>query len=82
MTLSVTLQAEIVRLCHAEHWHIGTIAAQLAVHHSSVRRVLSAAGIALPIISPRSSALDLYVPFIIETLERYPTLSVARLYEM
>lgn len=82
MTLSVTLQAEIVRLCHAEHWHIGTIAAQLGVHHSSVRRVLSAAGIALPIISPRSSALDRYVPFIIETLERYPTLSAARLYEM
>ncbi|MFT5176622.1 MAG: transposase [Gammaproteobacteria bacterium] len=82
MTLSVTLQAEIVRLYHAEHWRIGTIAAQLGVHHSSVRRVLSAAGIALPVIAPRSSALDPYVPFITETLERYPTLSAARLYEM
>jgi transposase len=82
VTLSVTLQAEIVRLYHAEHWRMGTIAAQLGVHHSSVRRVLSAAGIALPVISPRGSALDPYVPFIIETLERYPTLSAARLYEM
>jgi transposase len=82
VTLSVTLQAEIVRLYHAEHWRIGTIAAQLGVHHSSVRRVLSAAGITLPVISPRRSALDPYVPFIIETLERYPTLSAARLYEM
>jgi transposase len=82
VTLSVTLQAEIVRLYHAEHWRIGTIAAQLGVHHSSVRRVLSAAGIALPVIAPRSSALDPYVPFITETLERYPTLSAARLYEM
>lgn len=82
MTLSVTLQAEIVRLYHAEHWRIGTIAAQLSVHHSSVRRVLSAAGIALPPISPRRSALDPYVAFITETLERYPTLSAARLYEM
>jgi len=82
VTLSVTLQADIVRLYHVEHWRIGTIAAQLGVHHSSVRRVLSAAGIALLVSSPRSSALDPYVPFIIETLERYPTLSAARLYEM
>ena len=82
MTLSVTVQAEIVRLYHAEHWRIGTIAVQLGVHHSSVRRVLCAAGIALPDISPRRSALDPYVAFITETLERYPTLSAARLYEM
>jgi transposase len=82
VTLSVTLQAEIVRLYHAEHWRIGTIAVQLGVHHSSVRRVLSAAGIALPAISPRHSALDPYVPFITETLEHYPTLSAARVYEM
>ena len=55
---------------------------QLGVHHSSVRRVLCAPGIALPDISPRRSALDPYVAFITETLERYPTLSAARLYEM
>jgi len=53
VTLSVTLQADIVRLYHVEHWRIGTIAAQLGVHHSSVRRVLSAAGIALPVSSLR-----------------------------
>lgn len=82
MTLSTTLQAQIVRLYHAEGWRIGTIAAQLGVHHSSVRRVLSAAGIAVPAISPRGSALDPFVPFITETFERYPTLSAARLYEM
>ena len=82
MTLSTTLQAQIVRLYHAEGWRIGTIAAQLGVHHSSVRRVLSAAGIAVPAISPRGSALDPFVPFIVETFERYPTLSAARLYEM
>jgi hypothetical protein len=33
VTLSVTLQAEIVRLYHAEHWRIGTIAANVGVHH-------------------------------------------------
>jgi transposase len=82
MTLSVTVQAEIVRLYHAEHWRIGTIAAQLGVHHSSVRRVLTGVGIALPATSVRRSALDAFVPFITETLERYPTLSAARLYEM
>ena len=34
------LEAEIVRLHHTEHWPIGTIAAQLRVHHGTVRRVL------------------------------------------
>ena len=38
------LEAEILRLHHAEHWPIGTIAAQLRVHHSVVRRVLAQAG--------------------------------------
>jgi transposase len=82
MTLSVTVQAEIVRLHHAERWRIGTIATQLGVHHSSVRRVLEQAGIAVPAISARHSALDPFVPFITDTLERYPTLTAARLYEM
>ena len=82
MTLSVSVQAEIVRLYHAERWRIGTIATQLGVHHSSVRRVLEQAGIAAPTLSPRRSALDPFVPFITDTFERYPTLTAARLYEM
>ena len=35
--------AEILRLLHAEKWKPGTIARQLGVHHSTVRRVLAQA---------------------------------------
>jgi predicted DNA-binding protein (UPF0251 family) len=38
------LEAEILRLHNAEHWPVGTIAKQLRVHHSTVRRVLAQAG--------------------------------------
>ncbi len=40
--ISRAVEAEIVRLHHAEHWPIGTIAAQLRIHHGTVRRVLRA----------------------------------------
>jgi hypothetical protein len=32
-------EATIVRLYHAEHWKVGTIARQLKVHHETVRQV-------------------------------------------
>ena len=32
-------EAEILRLHHAEKWPVGTIASQLHIHHSTVRRV-------------------------------------------
>ena len=38
------LQSEILRLHHAEKWPVGTIARQLGVHHSTVRRVIDADG--------------------------------------
>ena len=38
------LEAEILRLHHAEKWPVGTIATQLGLHHSTVRRVLAQAG--------------------------------------
>ncbi len=39
MTMRIDIQAEVLRLFHAERWKIGTIAAQLGIHHSAVRRV-------------------------------------------
>jgi len=75
-------EADILRLYHAEHWRIGTIAAQLGVHHSTVRRVLAQAGIAAGRQSMRPSIVDPFIPFIVATLEQYPRLTAARLYEM
>ena len=40
MTVAAEVEAEIARLFHAEHWKVGTIAAQLGIHEDVVRRVL------------------------------------------
>jgi len=39
------IEAQILRYYHAEKWTVGTIARQLHVHHSVVRRVLAQAGL-------------------------------------
>jgi transposase len=75
------LTAQIVRLHHAEGWPPGTIARQLGLHHSTVRRVLIQAGTDIPPIA-RPSMIDAYLPLVRETLERFPTLRASRLYEM
>lgn len=60
---------------------MGTIARQLRVHHSTVARVLALAGVPVP-KSSRASIAEPYVPFIVDTLDKYPTLTAARLYGM
>jgi len=75
------IEAEILRLHHAEEWPVGTIAQQLSVHHSVVRRVLAKAG--LPhAAAQRPSMIDAFLPFVVETWERYPKLTASRLYAM
>ena len=75
------LHAEVVRLYHAEAWPIGTIARNLGVHHDTVARILKREG--LPAIRhERTSIIDPYLPFIRETLEKFPTLQARRLYDM
>jgi len=76
------IEAQILRFYHAEKWTIGTIATQLNVHHSVVRRVLAQAG--LPRLGPaaRRSKIDTYLPFILQTLEKFPRLTASRLYAM
>jgi transposase len=76
------LETEILRLHHSEHWPIGTIAMQLRVHHSTVRRVLAQAGVPLGPLTVRASIAAPYVAFIVETLTKYPTLRASRLYQM
>src|ERR1700732_2434969 len=76
------IEAQILRFYHAEQWTMGTIARQLHIHHSVVRRVLAQAG--LPRVGPprRPSKIDAYLPFIRQTLESFPTLTASRLYVM
>lgn len=82
MTIDKAIEAKILRYHHVEGWGVHTIAVQLGVHHSTVDRVLSRSGLPKIDRATRSSIIDPYLPFMIETLEQYPTLSAVRLFEM
>ena len=81
MTLTLELEKNVLRYYHVEKWRVGTIARQLHVHHGSVERILRQAG--LPRIGTvQPSRIDPYLPFIRQTLEKFPTLTASRLYVM
>jgi len=85
------LRAEIRRLFYAEHWRVGTIVGGLRVHRDTVLNAIEAErfnsgvphggcqGLSRIV---RPSMLDPFVPFIRDTLARYPRLRATRLYEM
>jgi len=76
------LEAKILRYFHVEKWRVGTIAAQLGVHHGTVDRVLSQAGLPKIERPHRASLIDPYLPFVLKTLQQYPSLTASRLYGM
>lgn len=82
MTISPEMAAQILRLHDAEKWRVGTIARQLGVHRDTVKRVLGAQQVGAGKRPLRSSLIDPYRTFIVQTLERFPTLNAARLYVM
>jgi len=75
-------RAEIRRLYYAEHWPVGTIAAQLGVHHETIAAALNRASVLTRGGRCRSTALDPYLPFLRDTLTQYPRLRATRLHEM
>lgn len=76
------VEAHIVRLFHVEQWPVGTIARQIGVHHETVRRVLRDHGVPASKLPHRKSKVDPYLPFIVETLDRWPNLPASRLHQM
>jgi transposase len=82
VVIPTDLEAKIRRFFHAEKWPVGTIARQLGLHHSTVRRALRRDGVPLSALPTRRSKVDPYVPFLTETLATYPDLTASRLYEM
>jgi transposase len=74
-------RAEIRRLFYAEHWRIGTIASELALHPDTVRAALETVRFNRRTLV-RASALDPYTEFIRATLEQYPKLRATRIHEM
>lgn len=82
MTISDELCANILRYHHVEKWRVGTIARHLNVHHTTVKRVLSETGVSKHSILVQESMIDPFLAFITETLQRFPTLTASRLYDM
>ena len=82
MAIPPELEAKILRYFHVEKWKVGTIATQLGIHHGTVDRVLSQAGLPKAARAHRPSLIDPYLPFVLETLAQYPKLTAARLYAM
>jgi len=73
--------AEIRRLFHAEHWKVGTIAAELGLHPETIQKALQTDRFKRG-PAPRARLTDPYAAFIRENLERHPRLRATRLFEM
>jgi transposase len=76
------LRSRIRRLFFAEHWKVGTIAAQLGVHHDTVTNAIESSRFVNVQYRGHRDLLDPYKPFVNTTLEQYPRLRSTRLLEM
>ena len=82
MAISDDIKANILRYHHVEKWRVGTIARQLNIHHTTVKRVLSETGVSKHNILVKESMIDPFLAYITETLQRFPDLTASRLYNM
>ena len=83
MAIAPELRAQILRLYQAELWRVGTIASQLHLHRDTVQRVLAQACVMRTEEPPlRPSQADTYLLFILQTLDKFPTLTASRLHAM
>jgi transposase len=78
--IDMETKARIRHLFHAEHWKIGTIAAELRLHPKTVACALQTERFKNK--SERGSSVDDYAGFIREVLEKYPRLRATRILEM
>jgi transposase len=75
------LRVQIRHYFFAEHWKVGTIAAELKLHPDTVRRAIEVNRVQRA-LELRASIVDPYLPFLRETLEAHPRLCATRLYRM
>lgn len=76
------VRAKIRRLYFAEHWKIGTIAAELGVHRDTVACAVDTSRFSNCRFKGQALILDPYRDFIRATVEQYPRLRATRLLEM
>lgn len=79
--ISPEVRAQIRRYFYAEHWKIGTIAAEMKLHPDTVRQAVETDSFhrASPL---RASKLDPYLGFLQQTLDQHPKLRATRLLQM
>ena len=77
-----TTETTIVRHHLVDKWPVGTIASQLKVHHSVVRRVLRQHQLPFETPCARPKMIDPYLDFVHEQLSKYPSLPSSRLHQM
>jgi len=75
------LRVQIRHYFFAEHWKVGTIAAELKLHPDTVRRAIEVNRVQRA-LQLRASIVDPYLPFLREMLEAHPRLCATRLYRM
>ena len=72
--------ATIRRLYYAEHWKVGTIAAEMRLHPETVKRALVSSSFDLR--SRKPALVSPWLDFIEQTLKQHPHLRATRLFEM
>jgi transposase len=82
MTISAHVHAEARRLFYAEHWKVGTIAANLGLHPDTVKAALERPDPSQRVTVARSNLLEPYQSLVVETLQRFPRLRSTRIYDM
>jgi transposase len=80
--ISSEQRARIRRLFYAEHWKIGTIAAELGIHHDAVALAVETERFTNIAYRPAATLLDPYKEFVRITLDQYPRLRATRLLQM
>ncbi len=76
------LRSRIRRMFFAEHWKMGTIAAELGVHRDTVELAIEPKRFTNIAHRPSATILDPYKSFVQMTLEQYPRLRCTRILEM
>jgi len=82
MSITKEQRAQIRRLFFAEHWKVGTIAAELGLHPETVASAVGTETFVSRGPQARASKLEPYTDFITATLKQHPRLRATRLFDM
>ena len=80
--IDAELRAAIRRLFYAEHWRIGTIAAELRLHHDTVARAVESDRFVRAGCQVRPTMLDPYKALAKAIVDEHPKLRATRLHQM